>query len=106
MFCIRCSRYQIKCLIIYCIHVAGIKSNTLSISADNSIQDPIINLMNNIQPCIVSDVAGIKSNTVNNSAYNSIQDPKYKYKSDSKSNLINNNKLKFIKSIESKENLI
>ena len=38
--------------------ISGIKSNNLSISADNSIQDPIINLMGNIQTCILSDVVG------------------------------------------------
>ena len=68
--------------------IAVIKSNNLSISADNSIQDPIINLMTNIHPCFLLDVAGIKSNTVNSSDYNSIQDPKFKYKSDFKSNSI------------------
>ena len=48
-----------------------------------------------IHSCIVSDVAGIKSNTVNSSDYNSKQDPKFKYKSDSQSNsMIDNKKLK------------
>ena len=65
------------------------KSNSLSILADNSIQDPIIG---NIQPCIISDVIGIKSNKVNSSAYDSIQDPKSECKSDSKSNSIKQQK--------------
>ena len=57
--------------------ISCIKSNNLSILADNSIQDPIINLIGKIQPCILLDVMCI----INSSAYDSIQDPKFDSKS-------------------------